>query len=301
MTLITPGITPRPAPATVPAPESLIFETTAADFERDVIMRSVKVPVLVDFWATWCEPCKQLTPTLEKLVAEYHGAFMLAKVDVDKEQQLAAAVGIRSVPTLMLVKQGQLVDGFPGALPEAKLREFLGKHGIVPRAAPEDDADAPEETAEAAEIRLRAEIAAAPDNDELKLDLALALTRLGKTDEPLRLLDALPANLGTDDRARKARARLAFAALVATAPDIATLEARVASNPDDAQARHLLGVRLILAAQPQAGLDQLIELLRRDRSYADGLPRKALIDAFLILDDAELVSRYRRKMASLLF
>lgn len=301
MTLITPGITPRPAPATVPAPESLIFETTAADFERDVIMRSVKVPVLVDFWATWCEPCKQLTPTLEKLVAEYHGAFMLAKVDVDKEQQLAAAVGIRSVPTLMLVKQGQLVDGFPGALPEAKLREFLGKHGIVPRAAPEDDADAPEETAEAAEIRLRAEIAAAPDNDELKLDLALALTRLGKTDEPLRLLDALPANLGTDDRARKARARLAFAALVATAPDIATLEARVASNPDDAQARHLLGVRLILAAQSQAGLDQLIELLRRDRSYADGLPRKALIDAFLILDDAELVSRYRRKMASLLF
>jgi putative thioredoxin len=301
MTLITPGITPRPAPATVPAAESLIFDTTAADFERDVIMRSVKVPVLVDFWATWCEPCKQLTPTLEKLVAEYHGAFMLAKVDVDKEQQLAAAVGIRSVPTLMLVKQGQLVDGFPGALPEAKLREFLSKHGIVPRAAPEDDADAPEETAEAAATRLRAEIAASPDNDELKLDLALALTRLGETDEPLHLLDALPANLGTDDRARKARARLAFAALVATAPDLSTLEARVASNPDDAQARHLLGVRLILAAQSQAGLDQLIELLSRDRSYADGLPRKALIDAFLILDDAELVSRYRRKMASLLF
>ncbi|MDZ4377342.1 MAG: thioredoxin [Xanthomonadaceae bacterium] len=282
-------------------PESLIFDTTAADFERDVIMRSVKVPVLVDFWATWCEPCKQLTPMLEKLVAEYHGAFMLAKVDVDKEQQLAAAVGIRSVPTLMLVKQGQLVDGFPGALPEAKLREFLGKHGIVPRAAPEDDTAAPEETPQAAATRLRAEIAASPDNDELKLDLALALTRLGETDEPLRLLDALPANLGTDDRARKARARLAFAALVATAPDLATLEARVASNPDDAQARHLLGVRLILAAHPQAGLDQLIELLSRDRSYADGLPRKALIDAFLILEDAELVSRYRRKMASLLF
>ncbi|MDP1697892.1 MAG: thioredoxin [Xanthomonadaceae bacterium] len=301
MTLITPGDTAGLAPNAAPVPESLIFDTTAADFERDVIMRSVKVPVLVDFWATWCEPCKQLTPMLEKLVAEYHGAFMLAKVDVDKEQQLAAAVGIRSVPTLMLVKQGQLVDGFPGALPEAKLREFLGKHGIVPRAAPEDDTAAPEETPQAAATRLRAEIAASPDNDELKLDLALALTRLGETDEPLRLLDALPANLGTDDRARKARARLAFAALVATAPDLATLEARVASNPDDAQARHLLGVRLILAAHPQAGLDQLIELLSRDRSYADGLPRKALIDAFLILEDAELVSRYRRKMASLLF
>src|SRR3546814_231184 len=154
---------------------------------------------------------------------------------------------------------------------------------------------------QAAATRLRAEIAKSPDNDELKLDLALALTRLGETDEPLRLLDALPANLGTDDRARKARARLAFAALAADAPDVATLQARIASDPSDAQARHLLGVRLILGAQPQAGLDQFIELLSRERNYADGLPRKALIDAFLILDDAELVSRYRRKMASLLF
>lgn len=300
MTLITPGGTPSPTQDAVPAPEHLIFDTNAAAFERDVIVRSVKVPVLVDFWATWCEPCKQLAPVLEKLVGEYRGAFMLAKVDVDKEQQLAAAVGIRSVPTLMLVKQGQLVDGFPGALPEAKLREFLAKHGIVPRAAP-NDAVAPEETPQAAAKRLRAEIAQSPDNDELKLDLALALTRLGETDEPLRLLEALPANLGTDDRARKARARLAFAALAANAPDIATLQSRIASDPDDAQARHLLGVRLVLGEQPQAGLDQLIELLRRDRGYADGLPRKALIDAFAILDDAELVSRYRRKMASLLF
>lgn len=300
MTLITPSGSARPTQDSAPTPESLIFATNAADFERDVIMRSVKIPVLVDFWATWCEPCKQLTPVLEKLVAEYRGAFMLAKVDVDKEQQLAAAVGIRSVPTLMLVKQGQLVDGFPGALPEAKLREFLGKHGIVPIAAP-DAGDAPEESPQAAATRLRAQIIESPDNDELKLDLALALTRLGETDEPLRLLDALPANLGTDERARKARARLAFAALAASAPAAAVLEARIANDPDDAQARHLLGVRLIVAAQPQAGLDQFIELLRRDRSFADGLPRKALIDAFLILDDAELVSRYRRKMASLLF
>jgi len=301
MTLITPGGTASPAANAAPAPESLIFDTTAADFERDVILRSVKVPVLVDFWATWCEPCKQLAPVLEKLVAEYRGAFMLAKVDVDKQQQLAAAVGIRSVPTLMLVTHGQLVDGFPGALPEAKLREFLGKHGIVPRAAPEDDADAPKESPEAAATRLRAEIAKSPDNDELKLDLALALTRLGETDEPLRLLDALPANLGTDDRARKARARLAFAAIATSAPDAAALTARIAGDPNDSQARHLLGVRLVLGTQPQAGLDQFIELLTRDRSYGDGLPRKALVDAFLILDDAELVSRYRRKMASLLF
>jgi len=301
MTLITPGGTPHRAPENAAAPEPLIFDTTAVTFERDVIMRSVKVPVLVDFWATWCEPCKQLTPLLEKLVADFNGAFMLAKVDVDKEQQLAAAVGIRSVPTLMLVLQGQLVDGFPGALPEAKLREFLGKHGIVPRAVATDAAEAPKEAPAAAATRLRAEIAAAPDNDELKLDLALALVRLGETDEPLRLLDALPANLGTDERARKARAHLVFAAIAAGAPQADVLEARIAENPADSQARHLLGVRRILGNDPQAGLDQLIELLSRDRNYADGLPRKVLIDAFLILDDADLVSRYRRKMASLLF
>src|SRR3546814_4653757 len=102
MTLITPGGTPNPTQEAVPAPEPLVFDTNAADFERDVITRSVKVPVLVDFWATWCEPCKQLTPVLDKMVAEYGGAFMMAKVDVDKAPQLAAAVGIRSVQTLML-------------------------------------------------------------------------------------------------------------------------------------------------------------------------------------------------------
>jgi len=289
------------SPALQPQRPPMVFDTSAAHFEREVIERSLLAPVLVDFWATWCEPCKQLTPVLEKLVADYNGGFILAKVDVDKEQQLATAVGIRSVPTLMLVKDGQLVDGFPGALPEAQLREFLKKHGIVPFPKPVQEGEAPSETPQEAVVRLRGEIAATPESDELKLDLALALARSGEADESIRLLDALPAKFALDERAKQARAQLTFTALAATAPGIDALQARIAADANDLQARYLLGVRLLLGEPAQEGLDQFIEMLARDRNYQDGLPRKALIDAFLVVRDAALVSRYRRKMASMLF
>ncbi len=282
-----------------------VFDATADAFEAQVLQRSLQVPVLVDFWAEWCGPCKQLGPVLEKLAAEYNGAFELAKVDVDKEQQLAAAFQIRSIPTVMLVKDGQLVDGFPGALPEGQLREFLKQHGIEPAAAAAED-DTPETAAapldpHAEAERLRAAIAAAPDNDELKLDLALALLQTGATDEARTLLDGLPANLSTDDRAQRAQARLAFASVLADAPPAADLQAAIAADADDLRARHLLGVRHVVGDRPEAGLEQFIEMLRRDREFDGGLPRKALIDAFRIIDDAELVGRYRRRMSSLLF
>ena len=115
-----------------------VFDATTETFETEVLQKSLQVPVLVDFWATWCGPCKSLGPILEKLAGEYHGGFELAKVDVDKEQQIAAAFQIRSVPTVYLVKGGQIVDGFPGAMPEGQLREFLSHHGIAPAEAAEE-------------------------------------------------------------------------------------------------------------------------------------------------------------------
>ena len=281
-----------------------VFDATAENFEADVLKASLQAPVLVDFWATWCGPCKQLGPILEKLAAEYNGAFRLAKVDVDKEQQLGAAFQIRSIPTVMLVKDGQLVDGFPGALPEGQLREFLKHHGIEPAEAP---ADEPEDTATEAPaephadvLRLRKAVEAAPEQDGLKLDLALALLATGHAHEAEQLLDALPANLATDDRAVKARARLSFAALLQDAPPPQVLEAAIAANPDDLRARHLLGVQQIVSGQPEAGLEQFLEMLRRNRGFEDGLPKRSLIDAFRILDDEDLVGRYRRRMASVL-
>ncbi|GGK07365.1 thioredoxin [Luteimonas terricola] len=283
-----------------------VFDATADSFEAQVLDRSLQVPVLVDFWAEWCGPCKTLGPILEKLAAEYNGAFVLAKIDVDREQQLAGAFQIRSIPTVILVKDGQPVDGFPGVVPEGQLREFLAGHGIAPADAPADaEADAEAEPVAPADPhaevqRLRRESEAAPDDDGLKLDLAVALLATGVTDEAGRLLDALPANLATDDRALRAHAALGFAALLRDAPQAPVLEAAIASDPGDLRARHLLGAHHMVAGRHEAALKEFMEMLRHDRGFDNGLPRKALIEAFRVIDDGDLVSRYRRQMSSLL-
>ena len=277
-----------------------VFDAVTETFEAEVLQKSLQTPVLVDFWATWCEPCKTLGPLLEKLAGEYNGAFQLAKVDVDKEQQIAAAFQIRSVPTVFLVKGGQLVDGFPGAVTEGQLREFLAQHGIAP-AEPVAEAEPEPLDAQAQVDVLRAQIAAEPGKDELRLDLAVALLQIGGVDEARTLIDGLPANLATDDRAVRARARLSFASALKDAPAPEALEARIAADGSDLAARHLRGVQLLLAGEDAAALEQFLEMLRVDRSFDDGLPRKALIDAFNVITDPALVSQYRRKMAALLF
>ncbi len=281
-----------------------VFDATVSTFEAEVLQGSLQTPVLLDFWAAWCGPCKTLGPILEKLAGEFNGAFRLAKVDVDKEQELGAAFQIRSIPTVILVKDGQPIDGFQGALPEGQVRQFLQRHGIVPAAAepqPEPEPAAVAVDPHADVVRLRAAVAAEPGKDELKLDLALALLATGATAEASSLLDALPANLATDDRSLRARAHLGFAALLAGAPPASALAAAIAANPDDLRARHLLGARQLLEGQAGAGLEQFIEMLRRNRGYEDGLPKRALIDAFRVVADPDLVGVYRRKMSSLLF
>jgi putative thioredoxin len=189
-------------------------------------------------------------------------------------------------------------------VPEGQLREFLTQHGVVPLEAAPDEAEtveAPPLDPQAQVDVLRAAIAAEPDKEELKLDLALALLQTGATAEATALIDALPANLSTDDRAVRARARLDFASALQDAPAPEVLEARIAANGDDLQARHLRGVQLLLSGQDAAALEQFLDMLRRDRSYDDGRPRKLLIDAFKVIEDEDLVGQYRRRMASLLF
>jgi putative thioredoxin len=285
-----------------PVAKPHVFDATTEAFEADVLQKSLQVPVLVDFWAAWCEPCKTLGPILEKLASEYHGAFELAKVDTEAEPQIAQAFQVRSIPTVFLVKDGQLVDGFPGALPEAQVREFLQHHGIEPAPAPEEapPVAAPPLDLHAEVMRLRKAIEAEPGKDELRLDLALALLQTGGAHEAEQLLDGLPANRSTDDRAVKARARLGFAALLKDAPPPEVLEAAIAADEGDLRARHLLGAHRIVAGESEAGLEQFLEMLRRDRHYEDALPKKALIDAFRVVEDEDLVGRYRRKMSSLL-
>ena len=285
-------------------PSAHVFDATTAGFETDVLQKSLQVPVLVDFWAEWCGPCKSLGPILEKLADDFHGAFLLATVDTEAEPQIASAFQIRSIPTVFLVQGGQIVDGFQGALPEGQVREFLKHHGIEPAAPAADEApiDVAAPVDPHAEVqRLRKAIEGEPDKAELKLDLALALLQTGGAREAETLLDALPANLSTDDRAVKARARLGFAALLDNAPPAVVLDAAIAANPADLRARHLLGAQRLVAGRNEEALEQFIEMLRSDRNFEDGLPRKTLIDAFRVIDDAELVSRYRRRMSALLF
>ena len=286
------------------SPQPHVFDVTTEGFEAEVIQQSMQRPVMLDFWATWCGPCQSLGPILEKLAAEYNGAFVLGKVDVDKEQQVGAAFQIRSVPTVFIMFQGQIIDGFPGVQPEGVIREMLTRHGIEP--APQTTEDlgqtepvvlSPAEQVQAA----RDAVAAEPDKDEHKLDLALALLKTGATSEASALIEALPANLSTDDRAVRAKARLDFAAALADAPAPAELDARIGADGTDLTARHLRGVHHLLSGEDEAALEQFIAMLASDRSFADGLPRKALIDAFRVIEDEDLVSRYRRRMSSILF
>ena len=284
-------------------PVSHVFDVDQQTFEADVLQASLTTPVLVDFWATWCEPCKTLGPMLEKLAAEYNGAFRLGKVDVDGQQELAGMFGIKSIPTVMLVKDGQVLDGFAGALPEGQLREFLSRHvqpleGAVLDETP-DDTEA--ETPEQAINRLQQEIATAPDKAELKLDLALALMHTGQTEAAETQLAALPANLATDARAVRLRSELELAHALKDAPDLATLQQAVTTTPDDWAARDQLGVRLLLEGDVEAGLEQFLTILQKARDWNDGQAKKRLLAAFATLDDAELVGRYRRRMASMLF
>lgn len=281
-----------------------VFDATTATFETDVIQASLHTPILVDLWAEWCGPCKSLGPILEKLAEEFNGGFRLAKIDVDAEQQLAAMFGVRSIPTVILLSGGEVVDGFAGALPEGQIREFLTKHGVQPAAAVEavdEAAPVSAETAEQAIERIEQAIAAEPERAELKLDLALALMRAGRVQSAQAELDALPANLATDARAVRLRSQLELAGALEGAPPLDVLRSRVQADDSDWEARDLLGVRLLIDGDSAAGLDQFLDILKRQRDWQEGQAKKRLLAAFTTLDDAALVSAYRRKMSSLVF
>ncbi len=294
-----------PVPEAVAMSEALFsFDVTVAEFQEKVLQKSLETPVLVDFWATWCAPCKQLMPVLEKLAKDYNGAFLVAKVDVDREQQLAGYFQIRSVPTVVLVKGGQLVDGFPGALPEQQLREFLTSHGIEPLALEPEEVAEPEvetEDPHAAVLALRASIAEDPDNGDLKLALISALLKIGASDEAEQLLDALPPKQSESDAAKRARSQLDFARDLAGAPSPTELRQALELDANDHRARYLLGVHNLLDNQPEPALEAFLDIMKRSRAYGEDLARKSLIKAFALIDDADLVSRTRKRMAAMIF
>jgi putative thioredoxin len=294
-----------------------MIDVTLENFETEVIAASMTQPVLVDFWAPWCGPCKVIGPLLEKLETSYAGRFKLVKIDSDQEKQLSAAFGIKSIPTVILLMNGQPVDGFMGALPEGKIREFLDKH--VPPAA-EDEL--PAEEAQEAPLapgdlleRLSQASAAAPDNDDARFDYVKALLLAGRTDDakvafaPViartalvrrldslqRLMDAIDFDVGQGDGS----------------PPIAALDARIATNKRDFPAR-FDKARLLMAQQQWTGaMDELLEILMRDKAWNEDLARKTYIAILDIMEppkpkvaegqippDDPTVASYRRRLSS---
>jgi len=269
-----------------------------ADFTQHVIEESKHRPVVVDFWAPWCGPCKSLKPILEKLAAEYGGKFLLAKINSDDNQELAARYGVRGIPSVKAFVNGEPVDEFSGALPEGEVRAFLDR--LVP--GPVDEL-----RQQAAAARMTGDIAGAlkllaeaskidPGHIGVRLDAAEIMLDLNEADEARRLLGSVPDD--ADPRVPALKARLQF--MGAAGEDQAGLAARVAANENDLEARLKLANLLVAAGQYEAGMDQLLEIVRRDRGFEDDIGRKTLLSVFNLLGGGELVSRYRRLLASAL-
>ncbi len=276
-----------------------IVDVTTANFVQEVVERSRTTPVLVDLWATWCGPCKTLGPILEKVAREMKGAFVLAKIDIDQNPEIADAFQVQSVPTVLLLKGGRPVDGFVGAQPEKAIRDMLAKH-LGPVVDPLEEALAPEKDGKP-EIALAnvARLAARKPAPRLAAaHHARLLLATGKSAEGQAAFDALSVEEKASDPGRAAQALIA---LLAQRTDLAPLEAAVKQDPDDIAARLAFGRALLAEGRAADGLEQMYEGAKRDVRFNDSEPRKALQQAFEALGDADpLVTEYRRRLSILL-
>lgn len=279
------------------------FDVSLEDFEAKVLLPAETVPVLVDFWAPWCEPCKVLKPMLEKLAEEYAGRFLLAKVNADDYPELAQHFGVRSIPSVKVLFQGQLVDEFNGAMAESQLREFIDRvalPGGPAGASPREQA-----AALVAEGQLDAALAIlvdasreAPEDEATRLDAIDVLMQLGRNDEAQQLLAVEYKQQG--DRAAALRARLALAQ---GAADTGPLEAKLAANPDDHATRLELSRAYAAQSRFREALEAALEVVRRDRFFDEGAGRKALLQLFEALAGEQyddLVREFRRKLSAAL-
>jgi putative thioredoxin len=280
--------------------QAISFEVTEQNFASQVIEASHQQPVLVDFWATWCGPCQSLMPILENLAQSYQGKFLLAKVEIDSQQGLASQFGVRSVPTVKLVKNGQIVDEFTGALPESQIRTFLDKH--IENESTQLMQQAlmlyQQGDTETALAQMGQVLQAHPDNQNNKIMYASILLREQHIDEARKWLESLPEDAKDNPQVQAMQAQLEFIHIVENAPDMATLQQQVADDPDNSEARYQLSAHAILQGQFETAFEQLLEVVKRDRQYQDDAGRKALLKLFGLLGDQhELVSSYRRKLA----
>ena len=294
-----------------------MMDVTVANFEEEVIAASMTTPVLIDFWAPWCGPCKSLGPILEKVEVAYQGRFKLVKIDSDQEQQLGAAFGIRSIPTCILLIGGKPVDGFQGALPEGKVKEFLDKHLPPLEEPPEEELALEDITPEAAMDKLKADVAASPTNESARFELVKALLLSGDLDAAKVAFAPVIAQTSVVRRFDSLKRMIDATDFVASSADIIKdtdeFDVKIALNKRDFDARFDKARWHMAHHEWTAALDELLDILMRDKTWAEDKARKTYIAILDIIEppkpkvadgqippDDPVVATYRRRLSSVI-
>jgi putative thioredoxin len=279
-----------------------IIDVNSDNFQQAVVENSYNVPVMVDFWAPWCNPCKMLMPVVTRLAEEFEGKFILAKVNVDDNQQLAAQFNARSVPTVKIFRNGAVVDEFMGAQPEGNVRKVLDNH--IERASDKLRMQAGELIRQGALddaiTLLQQANQEDPENSRVRLDLITALFLKGDYENVEQAIQALPAAERESGEIQGLQTRLLFAKAAANAQEPEALRSAIEADANNSEARYQLAARLIINGEIEAGLQELLLLMMRDRAYGDDAARKGMLTLLDSIGDHAVSGKWRRKMASAL-